>query len=309
MILCVNLNAAIDRMAVIEDFAINAIHRPGQILALPGGKGCNCARILKVLGSEVVVTGWVGGFAGKFIESGLRAEGISTALVHIEPESRTCYSVLDPVRHTLTEVYESSQPVPARARARFERVYRRLLPDCELVLLCGSLPNGLPADTYARLVLMAKSKNVPVFLDSSGEPLRLGLGQPTLLKPNLSELQVLTDRPAQTEPEILTVITRLSQATGTAIVVSRGEAGALAIAGGKIWKAIPPRLDVVSAVGSGDAMLAGIAHGFAHHLSFPDALRLGMAAGAANALQIGAGRADLADILRLQDDVQVSLLN
>src|SRR4051794_27548431 len=104
MILCVTANAAIDKTAVVSPFRIDQIHRPKQVLALPGGKGCNVARALKQLGDASLVTGWVGGFAGQFIESGLNKEGIETAFVHTEGESRTCLSILDPEAQTMTEV-------------------------------------------------------------------------------------------------------------------------------------------------------------------------------------------------------------
>jgi tagatose 6-phosphate kinase len=308
MILCVNLNAAIDRTVIVENYTLDAIHRSRKTLALPGGKGCNCARVFKTLGAQPVVTGWAAGYGGKFIESGLRAEGISTSLVHTSGESRTCYSIIDPVRRTLTEVYEASQPVTGFDRVRFERVYKKLISVCELVTLSGSLPGGLPDDYYACLIQIAHKKGVPVFLDTSGEPLRLGLEQgiPTLMKPNLSELSALNRKMPQSESEILAAMMQVYLTYKTMIVVSQGKAGALAISGGHIWKAVPPEVAAISAVGSGDALLAGIAYGFSRGSPFEEAMRLGVAAGTANTLQIGAGRVDLADILRLQNEVIVS---
>jgi fructose-1-phosphate kinase PfkB-like protein len=57
---------------VVSPFRLNEIRRPPQIVALPGGKGCNVARALKCLGDDPVVTDWVGGFAGQFTKAGLR---------------------------------------------------------------------------------------------------------------------------------------------------------------------------------------------------------------------------------------------
>src|SRR5512144_1251596 len=90
MILCLNLNAAIDKTIVVSSFEINKIHRPESVLALAGGKGCNVARALKTLKEIPVVSGWVGGFAGQFIERELQQEGIQTDFVHTDFESRTC---------------------------------------------------------------------------------------------------------------------------------------------------------------------------------------------------------------------------
>src|SRR5829696_4454717 len=104
MILCVNANAAIDKTVVVSGFGFNEIHRPQSVLALPGGKGANVAKALKVLGEQPLVTGWVGGFNGAFIEAGFQREGIRTGFVHVDAESRTCLSILDPENGTLTEI-------------------------------------------------------------------------------------------------------------------------------------------------------------------------------------------------------------
>jgi fructose-1-phosphate kinase PfkB-like protein len=89
MILCLNLNAAIDKTIVVSSFELNKIHRPELVIALAGGKGCNVARALKTFREVPVVSGWVGGFAGQFIETGLRREGIQTDFVYIDFEWRT----------------------------------------------------------------------------------------------------------------------------------------------------------------------------------------------------------------------------
>src|SRR3990172_2248846 len=124
MILCVNPNAAIDKTVVVHSFRLNEIHRPQQVLAIPGGKGCNVARALKRLGETPVVAGWVGGFAGQFIEVGLRGEDIQTAFVYTDFESRTCLSILDPENNSLTEIYEKGDPLPAEKVEEFKDFFQ-----------------------------------------------------------------------------------------------------------------------------------------------------------------------------------------
>src|SRR5512140_997558 len=102
MILCLNLNAAIDKTIVVASFEIDKIHRPESVIALAGGKGCNVARALKTFREIPVVSGWVGGFAGLYIESELQREGIQTDFVHTNFESRTCTSILDHEKQTMT---------------------------------------------------------------------------------------------------------------------------------------------------------------------------------------------------------------
>ncbi len=114
MILCVNLNAAIDKTIVVNSFQMGQIHRPEAVKSLPGGKGCNVARALKQFGEIPVVTGWVGGTAGQFIEEGLNQEGIQTDFVYTDFESRTCTSILDSGSQAMTEFYETGRPGSSR---------------------------------------------------------------------------------------------------------------------------------------------------------------------------------------------------
>src|SRR5512133_2378740 len=100
--LCVNANAAIDKTVVVPSFQLDKIHRPEQVVLLPGGKGINVARGLQTLGESVQVTGWAGGFAGQFIAAGLKQEGIQAEFAWCDFESRTCLSILDPENKTLT---------------------------------------------------------------------------------------------------------------------------------------------------------------------------------------------------------------
>jgi tagatose 6-phosphate kinase len=308
MILCVNPNAAVDKTLVVDHFRLNAIHRPSFELALPGGKGCNVARVAKALGQQPVVSGWVGGHAGQFIEDGLRAEGIDTAFVHTAVESRDCLSILDPADGTLTEIYERGRPVAPEELEAFYSQFKAWLPKVGMVTLSGSLPPGVPADFYARLICLAREAQVRVILDSSGEPLRSGLeqGHPDLLKCNRTELSGLVGKPLDSLDDLRREIRGLAGQQCGQVVITLGAAGAVAADSERTWLAQAPRIQAVSAVGSGDAFLAGLACGLLENKPLEEALRLAIAAGSANALQIGAGRLRLTDVELLLDQVTVA---
>ena len=308
-ILCVNPNAAIDKTITVENFTLDKIHRPQAVTPTPGGKGCNVARVLKVLGEAPIVTGWVGGYAGRYIESGLRDEGIGVAFTHTQCESRTCLSIFDPVNHTLTEIYEYGEPVSRAAQRSFCSRYRALLETCALVTMSGSLPAEVPEDFYRNLITWAHEAHVPVLLDSSREPLRLGLeARPRLVKPNRFELRTLLGRDLSSLDELVKAADDVACRWTTTVVVSLGAEGAVASTGEGTWQARPPVVPAQNAVGSGDAMLAGLALGLAHGYAFEDVLRLGVAAGAANTLTIGAGRLRREDVDTILPDVMVQRL-
>src|SRR5690349_3518887 len=146
MILCINANAAIDKTVVVNGFRLNEIHRPQSVMSLPGGKGANAAKGLKRLGESPVVSGWVGGYNGQFIEAGLKSEGIDTAFVHVDAESRTCLSILDPENNTLTEIYERGEPILPEQVEELKDLFASIVGEYNAVTLSGSLPPGVPSD-------------------------------------------------------------------------------------------------------------------------------------------------------------------
>ena len=296
MILCVTANAAIDKTAIISPFRLNEIHSPQQLIALPGGKGCNVARGLKTLGATPVVTGWVGGGAGHFIENGLHQEGIESAFVHVEAESRTCLSILDAENNTLTEVYERGEAIPPDKLDELVALFTRIVRNYRAVDLSGSLPAGVPAGFYARLIEIAHTANVPVYLDASGEPLKAGLAaRPFLIKPNSSEFEALTGKPLSEPTELAEAALAIAAQYETTVILSLGADGAIAAQKGQAIHARPAPLEIISAVGSGDCMLAGVIYGMTRHFPLDVALRYGVAAGTANALRLGAGLFTLED--------------
>ncbi|HEX9373783.1 MAG TPA: 1-phosphofructokinase family hexose kinase [Roseiflexaceae bacterium] len=301
MILCLNANAAIDKTVVVSPFRLNEIHRPQRVLAIPGGKGANAARGLKRLGEAPVVSGWVGGFSGQFIEQGLQREDIATAFVHVDFESRTCLSILDPAGGTLTEIYEKGDPVPPAKVDELKALFRATIGDYAAVTFSGSLPPGVPMDFYGELLEIARGAGVPGFLDSSGAALRAGLeaGAPGLIKPNAHEFAELVGRPLERVEDIAAAAVEVSTRHRTIVVISLGAAGALAAQGSELVHVRPPQIAIKSAVGSGDCTLAGITYGLTHGLSFPAAIGYGVAAGTANALTVGAGTFALEDFERV----------
>lgn len=308
MILCVNANAAVDKTVVIENFQLNAIHRPSLELVLPGGKSCNVARAAKTLGLPAVVLGWVGGYAGNFIEAALQEEGIQAAFVHTAFESRTCLSVVDPVNGNLTEIYERGRAVTPDEMQKFFTLYHEWLSKVEMVTLCGSIPNGVSPSLFADLAVLAREAGVPAIIDTSGEALRLGIeaGRPYMLKCNRSELAEATGQVLDNLKKTKHAAQKLSDSRQMIVVVTLGSAGAVAAENGRLWLAQAPQIQAVSAVGSGDAFLAGLAQGLLTGESFAGSLRLAVAAGSANALRLGAGRLNIADVDTLLPLVVIS---
>jgi 1-phosphofructokinase family hexose kinase len=307
MILCLNLNAAIDKTIVVTSFKINKIHRPESVVALAGGKGCNVARALKKLGETPVVSGWVGGFSGQFIEKEIHREGIQTDFIHTDFESRTCTSILDRDKWTMTEIYEVGEAVPLGKISELRDHILAVIGKYKAVTLSGSLPPGVPSDFYADLIEIARKENVLTFLDTSGDALRKGVeAGPSFVKPNETEAKSLLGLRSNDTLDFAQAAAEISIRYGTNVLLSLGAEGAVAAQAEEIFLVKNPSIEAKSAVGSGDCMLAGLTHGFLNGLSFEESVRCGVAAGTANTLTIGAGQFNIEDFERLRGQVRIS---
>lgn len=290
MILTVTLNSAVDKTYTVPNFALDKVHRPCEWRIVPGGKGINVSRVLRVLGMESVALGFAGGYNGGFIRSGLEQEGIAHDLVQTEGESRVCITIIDPEHGTQTEINENGPEIKESELAELNNRLLKRLPDAEGLVLSGSIPPGVPDDIYANWARAAKDAGVWTLLDSSGTALKLGVSAaPNTIKPNIHELAGLVGKELYTTEEILESATDLLLQGIETVLVSMGRSGALAVNKEEAWIASPPEIDFISAVGSGDAFVAGFLFGRHHSYDLPESLRISTAAGAANAMNFGAG--------------------
>ncbi|MEV6523539.1 1-phosphofructokinase family hexose kinase [Longispora sp. NPDC051575] len=184
MILTVTLNVALDVTYQVDALVPGSAHRVRTVVERPGGKGLNVARVLHALGEPVIATGLIGGAAGTRARDLLETKH---AFVEIAGESRRTVVVTD--GSDATGFWEPGPEVSAEEWAEFVGRYTGLVAVARVVVLSGSLPRGVPVDAYAQLVGIARERDVPTVLDTSGEPLLRALAAgPDVIKPNAEEL-------------------------------------------------------------------------------------------------------------------------
>jgi len=290
LIITVTLNAAVDKTYRVENFALDRVHRPSDEKTVAGGKGINVSRVLKELGQKTLAMGFVGGSNGRIITSGLDHEKIGHDFVQVKGESRLCIAVVDPVNRTQTEVNENGPSIRPDELADLKHRISKQIRQAEYLVLSGSAPPGVPEDFYADLIEMARASGVKTVLDASNDHLRWGVrALPYMVKPNEAELSVLMGRELLTLEEIISAAKELAGTGIPVVVVSLGRAGGIITDGGRVWHARPPEIQFVSAVGSGDSMVAAVLNALISGADLLEALRIGTAAGAANATAYGAG--------------------
>lgn len=287
MILTVTMNPSIDTRYTVGHLVIDDVNRVTP-QKTAGGKGLNVSRVLVQLGDDVVATGLLGGHAGAYLGILMAADGIPHRFTPIAGESRTCIALLHDGNQT--EFLESGPTVSAEELEAFMGNFADLVSGASCVTLSGSLPAGVPADTYARLVAMAAQAGVPVLLDTSGSALDAALeadAKPTLVKPNLTEVNDLLG--TSFTPDDLPALQQALASDGRFagidwVVVSMGAAGSVAFHEGKVLRARAPRIEAVNATGSGDSTIAGFAHAIAAGMDAQEVLRIGNTCGTLNAM-------------------------
>jgi 1-phosphofructokinase/tagatose 6-phosphate kinase len=317
MIITVTLNAAIDKTLAVPSFRLGRRHRAVEQASMPGGKGVNVARALKSLGQPVIATGFAGGHTGSRIVEQLTDEGILSDFVRIGEESRTSTAVVDPTSGEQTEINERG---PSVSEAELESFVDKLLYLAKGATLCvfsGSLPRGVEAGLYARLVDELRRVGVTTVLDCEGESLRLAVrAQPSVIAPNENEAEELVGHEFDDDGDRRTALPEMVDLGAREAIMTLAD-GCLALHGDegdqtrprRLTRATLESLEPVSSVGSGDAFLAGYVAGRYDGLSDDECLRFGVACGAESTQHFGAGVIDPREVDRLAAEVELTALD
>ncbi|HYZ71412.1 MAG TPA: 1-phosphofructokinase family hexose kinase [Thermoleophilaceae bacterium] len=309
MIITVTLNAAIDKTLAVPNFALGRRHRAVEQASMAGGKGVNVARALKALGQPVIATGVAGGPTGTRIIEQLTAEAVLNDFVRIREESRTSTAVVDPTSGEQTEINERGPTVSETELELFVDKLLYLAKGAAMCVFSGSLPRGVEPGLYARLVEELDRLGVTTILDAEGEPLRLATrAEPTVVSPNEPEAEELVGHEFGDDSDRVAALGSMA-ALGAREAIMTLPTGCLALVGPEPERrlrrvSIEP-LEPVSAVGSGDAFLAGYVAARYGGQEPEDCLRFAAACGAESTQHFGAGVLDSREVERLVTDVRV----
>ena len=224
MIVTVTLNPALRVGYEAERVSRGAANEVSRVSYRAGGRGLAVAKVLHTFGHEVVAAGLVGGSSGEVIRDELARAGVATQFTRINGESRRILEITDAADGTVTTFGEPAPYITTEELGRLAADYRALMADATAAVLCGSLPDGLPAETYGSLASYAAEAGVPVVLDASGSALRHAVSRrPALVIPGDATGDPPGDAAADTVPGPGT-----PAADGAAALVAGG-AGAVAI--------------------------------------------------------------------------------
>ena len=302
MILVVCPNPSVDTFVYVNDFQKGKTNRSYEEVSFPGGKGVHVALAIAELGEEVTLLGFWGGTEGEWIIQQCTSKyGIQCYGPHVDSSSRRCITLKTNNEFDETELLGVGPAISTTNFNNYLSIYKLLLKETDLIVFSGSWSRGVGDDSYAQLAKIASSKNIPIIVDASGEQLK------NVLNENIQGIHLNT-----TESKELNGIDNPIEQTKS---ISK-KVNISAITAGKdgLYLAVNKEVlhgnvkidNVISAVGSGDCLTAGLVVAIKNNYSAENMARLSVACGAANCLRDELGMIYKKDVDKLFNKVIIT---
>ena len=308
-IVTITLNPALDLTTRLDAMSLGEVNLVSEAHLRAAGKGINVAMVLKDLGRDVALTGWLGADNQQSFVSLFEERILADHFVRVAGSTRINVKIAEQSGR-VTDLNLPGLTIHEGEVQALEAAIDELVPHADWFVLAGSLPKGVEPDYCARLIALLKARGKRVIFDCSGAALSAGLSAaPTLVKPNLEELSQWAGRPINTLSEQADCA-RALQAQGIPhVVISNGSEGLVWFGPDATWQAMPPRMQVVSTVGAGDSLVAGLAHGLSLGWAPEQTLRLATAVSALAVSQVAVGFSDINVLTPLLEQVRLQRLD
>ncbi|HBH87999.1 MAG TPA: phosphofructokinase [Syntrophaceae bacterium] len=254
-----------------------------------GGGGVNVSRAIKKLGGESILLYPAGRITGERLQELLDQEGLNHRPFPIQGVIRESLVILE---ESTGQQYRFGMPGPEIQKEEWEQFLQELSaiePSPDYLVASGSLPPGVPADFYAKAARIGKKRGAKTIIDTSGEALEQALMEGVyLIKPNVREFREMVGEDIKEESQIKAeALKMVKSGRCEVLVISLGAAGALMVSEDFAEHILPPTVPIVSKVGAGDSMVAGIVLSIAQGKPLRESILFGVAAGTAAVMTPG----------------------
>jgi 1-phosphofructokinase len=312
-ILTISLNPALDLAVRLPQLALGHVNRTESTRLDAAGKGVNVARVLVALGHDVVVSGFLGAANDAPFVRAFADLGVTDSFLRVPGETRINAKVAEHDGR-ITDINGPGLQVGAEEVGQLLDILESRASDLnhrlDAVVIAGSLPPGVTANDLAMLIESLQRHGLPVWVDTSGPALQRAIEtRPTAVKPNEQELVQWAGESLDSESARLRAARRLHAEGVDEALISAGGEGVLWVSRRGAWLATPPIMTVVSTVGAGDTLVAGMLHGVLEGLAPERALQLATALSAESVRHVGVGNPTAADFDDLQQQTHVRRLD
>lgn len=305
MILTITANPSVDISYELENFKIDDVNRTNQVIKDAGGKGIHVGYVLNELGEDVVHSGFVGGALGEYIKNTIKNKGQESRFIDIGEDTRNCIAVLH--EGNQTEILEKGPTITTTEENDFIEKLDEITKGCDYINVSGSLPNGLNASFYERIIAYAKEKNKFISVDTSGKTLETIINagvKPDLIKPNESEIGDVL-KTEVSKDNLVDILLREPFKDIRYIIASMGKDGAVVKIDNKVYKANVPEVEAINPVGSGDSSLAGAIYAISKDKDDIDIIKTSMTCGLLNVLNKEIAHINMDDFDKYYEQIEV----
>lgn len=313
MIITITVNPSTDRLYAINKFKRGKLNRVNNGKKMVGGKGINAARVASILGALTYASGFLGGENGKFILSSTKQDKFIPDFIHINGETRNCYTIIEKDGHK-TEINEAGAPINSKDVYLLASRLHALMntTDVSSISINGSLATGMPSNSYVKLIRLIRKidPTINVILDASGAALKnvVNSGEfPDFIKPNEHELADMLNIPVTTDAKtLMQSIVESNLVDIKNIFVSLGANGGLVKHNSTFYTVEIPKISAINTEGSGDATVGGMLSALDEEASFEEIMRSAMAAGTANAMESRTGYISLNNFFNIKNKIKIN---
>lgn len=261
------------------DMVLNVAHhpQPGETILgkkltyCPGGKGANQAFAAGRLGADVKMIGCVGADGnGQALIENLKKAGVDTsfiASIEDEPTGLAVITVDDNAENCITVISGANFCLTPELIRQQENV----IADCDYIIT----QLETPVDTVLALAEMAAKHGKCMILDPA--PARGDLPEALfpmldIVKPNETELQILTGLKADTRENIEKAAASLLARGVKTVVVTLGDKGAALMDASGIRFFEGQKVEAVDTTAAGDTFTAAFVGGLAEGMTMAEAI-------------------------------------
>lgn len=310
-VVTVTLNPALDLTGHLQTLTKGKVNQVQHCALEPAGKGVNVAKVLAELGAEVTATGFLGIENEDAFCQLFQRINVTDRFIRVQGATRINVKLVEASR-SVSDINFPGVSVTAAAITEFETMLFNLARDHDVFVIAGSLPVGVTPKQCANWVEALQKIGKKVFFDSSNAALSAGITvQPWLIKPNDEELahwakDTKDAKGITLADKSLTAIAEHLSNTGIAnVVVSLGAEGVMWLDQTGWLQAKPPTMEVVSTVGAGDTLVAGMCWGTLNNWNKKQTLSFATALSALAVTQVGVGVKAINDVVTLSERITI----
>ncbi|MFV0504378.1 MAG: 1-phosphofructokinase family hexose kinase [Lachnospirales bacterium] len=261
MIVTLTLNPAIDENIVLNNLNINTINKVENIYIEPGGKGINVSKGIRTfnLDHETILLNDV---KDKNFLQLIKNKNISFTEIEVPMKIRRNLKIIDKSNNTCTDINEEAYVYPCSFNILHRILETIKSKNPTIIALCGSLPEGLEKNIYAKIIEFCNKNKIKVFLDINGKLLKDNLFEKVFfVKPNLDELCDYHGKPLKSKKEIINAAFELKKYADN-ICISLGENGMIFLNNNSTYICTIDKVNALNTVGAGDSMVSAFIYGF-----------------------------------------------